>query len=354
MTIDNLISEYNRQLPLYDSFRQHLQSVVINLVQGDDHVLSITSRLKSLPSLTEKHSRKAAQSLSEIQDLVGVQVVVSNRDDLVVVLQKITNELLTDLGNVTNWHDDLRYQTTRLTVSIGAERAKLPEWKAFDRLRAEIQIKTALAHAWDEVEHLTAYSGPKYASATSKLLTGIEEADRLNQIVNDFAVLIEKPDVHEKREIHRFLNDHKFILHPNPEEIWSEVPIGLGTEFRMDFMIREADGEFVLTEIENPRHTLFTKQGDFAAPVNHAQRQVEDWQDWVEDNLSTMQKTYPGIISPKGLVIIGRSRGLLDSEQRKLRRRNINLRGRLKIITYDELIAGARTFIGSIKRHLQK
>lgn len=232
-----------------------------------------------------------------------------------------------DIGSATNWHDDPRYQNTHLTVSIGAERAKLPEWKAFDGLRAEIQIKTALAHAWDEVQHLSAHTVAKDASASSKLLTGIEEADRLNQIVNDFAVLIEKPGVHEKREIHSFLNNHKFILHPNPEEIWSEVPIGLGTEFRMDFMIREAEGEFVLTEIEKPRHKLFTKEGDFAAAVNHAQRQVEDWQDWVEDNLSTMQKTYPGIISPKGLVIIGRSRGLLDSEERKLRRRNINLRG---------------------------
>lgn len=354
MTIDNLTSEYNRQLPLYDSFRQHLQSVIINLMQGEESVLSVTSRLKSLPSLTEKVLRKSAQSLSEIRDLVGIRIVVSDRSDFAQILQKITNELLANIESSTNWLDDPRYQNIHLTVSVGAERAGLPEWKPFDGLKAEIQIKSELAQAWDNVRHLSAYTLARDASASLKLLTGIEEADRLSQIVDDFALLIEKPGVHEKREIHRFLEDHKFILHPNPEEIWSEVPIGLGTEFRMDFMIREPDGEFLLTEIENPRHRLFTKEGDFAVAVNHAQRQVEDWQDWVEDNISTMQKTYPGIISPRGLVIIGRSRGLSDVEERKLRRRNINLRGRLKIITYDELIAGARTFIQSIKRHLQK
>jgi hypothetical protein len=102
-------------------------------------------------------------------------------------------------------------------------------------------------------------------------------------------------------------------------------------------------------EIENPRHKLFNKNGDFSSAVNHALRQVEDWQEWIEDNLSVVQKKFPDISSPLGFVVIGRSKNLSKAELRRLARRNINTRGRMKIITYDELINIARTYVNSIK-----
>jgi hypothetical protein len=116
----------------------------------------------------------------------------------------------------------------------------------------------------------------------------------------------------------------------------------------MDFLLRLPDSSYLAVEIENPRHRLFTNSGDFSASVNHAARQIEDWQDWIETNLLVVEKKYPGIAAPAGQVVIGRSRGLDEQQLRRLRRRNINTRGRLVISTYDDLIAQARTYVARL------
>lgn len=118
----------------------------------------------------------------------------------------------------------------------------------------------------------------------------------------------------------------------------------------MDFLIRQPDSSYLAVEIENPKHRLFNSNGDFAAQVNHAQRQVEDWQQWIEENLSLVQKRYRDMLSPMGLVVIGRNRDLSKEERLRLARRNTNLRGRLAILTYDNLIESARQFIEAIRR----
>jgi ppGpp synthetase/RelA/SpoT-type nucleotidyltranferase len=353
-TLDRLIDDYNQQRLLFDAFRERLQALIVAITQRDESVLSITSRLKSAESLNEKLAKKSANRLAEISDIIGVRIVVNNPKGLDDVLQILKKELYAEIYSVNDLPTDSRYQSIHLAIAITNERARLPEWNSFSGLKAEVQIKTAFAQAFDEVQHLLAYDLAIDSAARYRIPTGVDGTEHLNRIIDDFEALLEMLGVHEKRDVHAFLDEHRFILHPNPEEIWSEVPIGLGTEYRMDFMIREADGEFVLTEIENPQQRLFTREGDFSAAINHAQRQVEDWQDWVEDNIATMQKTYPGIISPRGLVIIGRSMYLSEYERRKLRRRNINLRGRLKIITYDELIAAARKYVELMKKYLQQ
>ena len=120
----------------------------------------------------------------------------------------------------------------------------------------------------------------------------------------------------------------------------------------MDFVIREADGSYVLIELESPKQRLFTRSGDFTAIVNHAMRQVEDWQEWIEENVGTAQRFLPGIIAPRGLVVVGRSSLLSTRDVSRLARRNANLRGRLAIWTYDDAIAGARAFTNAMQRAL--
>lgn len=88
--------------------------------------------------------------------------------------------------------------------------------------------------------------------------------------------------------------------------------------------------------------------------MSHAHRRVEDWQEWIERNIQTVREKYPGIIAPRALVVIGRSRDLSEDEARKLARRNANLGGRVRIWTYDHLIQSARSYIASIKIHLRK
>lgn len=350
---DNLLNEYNRLRQKYDAFRVTLQSLIQDIMAEDAHVISVESRLKTFDSIAEKFRKKGYKFLSEVTDLVGIRVTVDSPAHISVVRDALCRELTVDLLYESDIGENPLYQKIHLIVGLDAKRTELPEWKAYEELRAEIQVKTVTANAWDSLQHLAAYKSVDKDIRSFSLGLGLAKVDELDEIIDEFERLIEKPDVHEKRDIHRYIDQHQFLLSPNPEDMWSEIPIGLGTENRMDFMLRESDGEFVLVEIENPRHRLFTQDGDFRYEVNHACRQVEDWQEWIEDNISTVQKVYPGIISPRGWVVIGRSSDLSEPERRRLNRRNINTRGRLKISTYDELIKSARTYVSRLRERLQ-
>lgn len=72
----------------------------------------------------------------------------------------------------------------------------------------------------------------------------------------------------------------------------------------------------------------------------------------MEQNLPLVERHYPGLRSPEGWVIIGRSSGLTDFEKRRLLRRNINMRGRITIRTYDDLIEEAKAYVRSVERAL--
>ena len=152
----------------------------------------------------------------------------------------------------------------------------------------------------------------------------------------------------------RNIFSNQFLLDPNAKNIYSESSIGVGKEYVIDFVIQKSNGDYLLVEIESSKHNIFTKNNDFAAILNHAVKQVEDWQEWIEDNISSAQKKYPGIISPEGLVVIGRSIDFSKKQIKSLKRRNINTRGKMKIVTYDDLIIDAKAYVKSISSNLRK
>ncbi|MGA7925251.1 MAG: Shedu anti-phage system protein SduA domain-containing protein [Candidatus Sulfotelmatobacter sp.] len=171
----------------------------------------------------------------------------------------------------------------------------------------------------------------------------------LTGVLTQFESLIDQTGVHEKRDIHPFMKGHQFLPFASPDLVLSEVPIGMGTKYRIDFLVQKPDSTYLLVEIENPQARLFIKSGDFSADVNHAIRQVEDWQEWIEANLPTVERSYPGIRAPEALVVIGRDRGLSITEQNRLARHNVNMRGRIMIKTYDDLLRDARAYVRSIR-----
>jgi hypothetical protein len=168
-------------------------------------------------------------------------------------------------------------------------------------------------------------------------------------VLTQFERLIDQVSIHEKRDIHPFLKRHQYLLFASPDLVFSEVPIGMGTKYRIDFLVQKPDSTYLLVEIENPQARLFIKSGDFSADVNHAIRQVEDWQEWIEANLPTVERSYPGIRAPEALVVIGRDRGLSSAERDRLARHNVNMRGRVMIRTYDDLLRDARAYVRSIR-----
>ncbi|HYN22799.1 MAG TPA: Shedu anti-phage system protein SduA domain-containing protein, partial [Thermoanaerobaculia bacterium] len=119
----------------------------------------------------------------------------------------------------------------------------------------------------------------------------------------------------------------------------------LGSEYEMDFALERLDGLVDLVEIEASTRPLFTKAGDPSKYLVHAEQQALDWLEWVEHNSPYAREKLPGLATPIAFVVIGRSSSLDAVTAKRLRRRNVELGRRVRIQTYDDLLAGARNLL---------
>jgi thioesterase domain-containing protein len=146
--------------------------------------------------------------------------------------------------------------------------------------------------------------------------------------------------------LQQFLTSNTVLLEPSVQRIRPKVR--LGSEFVTDFVMELADEEYVLVEIEPAHFKLFTEAGNPSAQLMHAQRQVEDWREWISENIAYIRQTLPGLHDPMGLVVIGRRRDLSRAHIRSLRRKNTELH-RIRIETYDDLLDRARRYIRNLQ-----
>src|SRR5438552_1722003 len=108
------------------------------------------------------------------------------------------------------------------------------------------------------------------------------------------------------------------LLSPTHTKVWPKLPLGPHVT---DFVFREADGEYLLVELERATHLLFKADNGARAPLNHARDQVTDWRRYLEDNLVAIQRELglEGIsANPRSLIVIGRTASLNPANRRKL------------------------------------
>jgi hypothetical protein len=119
----------------------------------------------------------------------------------------------------------------------------------------------------------------------------------------------------------------------------------LGAEFEMDYALVRVSGTVDLVEIERSSHRLFKQDGDPRAALIHAEQQVLDWLDWIDQHSEYARRELPLLMRPTGFVVIGRARDLSADDRKRLARRNIAFEGALQILTYDDLLLRARQLI---------
>ncbi len=132
----------------------------------------------------------------------------------------------------------------------------------------------------------------------------------------------------------------------------------LGTSHETDFLLASVNSigvRWVLVELESPTAPLrLEKKNLLAEKVRIGVGQINDWRDWLQENLALARRSTSGglglvDIDPQadGLVIVGR-RGESASESSALRRGEWS-RSRIRIHTYDwlrEQLRGALEFSG--------
>ena len=165
---------------------------------------------KSFLKKIEDKKKKKDYSPDDMTDLAGIRVITLIESDIQKVgdlIHQLFNVHKEDSVNKTEslGEDKVGYRSVHFVCDIGEAREDLPEWKFLKGRCFEIQVRTALMHAWAEIEHDRGYKlGGKLPSDLARrfsLLSGLlESADlefnRLTVEIEEYAKNVEK-DIHD-------------------------------------------------------------------------------------------------------------------------------------------------------------
>jgi putative GTP pyrophosphokinase len=188
----------------HDELRVKCESLAKNLHQalrgflheaGID-VLDVTYRIKEFDSFWEKVERNDYGSpLEEMEDICGLRIVCFYPSDLDSIGEIIAREFdvheTTDKAELME-PDRFGYRSQHFIVSIKKEWLKAPNYRGLGGLKAEIQVRTILMHAWADISHKLAYKKKEHVPNELKR--------RLNQLSALFELADEQFDLLRKQK----------------------------------------------------------------------------------------------------------------------------------------------------------
>ena len=164
---ENAARQYELKHPLYVQFTEKLRVLLKEMLKGKsiDYDL-ISGRTKSVDRFRgklERPDKRYVDPLNDVTDLSGVRVVLYYLDDVDKVCQLVEEEFTVDEANSIDSRKVLKphefgYLSVHYVVSLSDARSRLIEWSDYAGLKAEIQIRTVLQHAWASISRALDYT----------------------------------------------------------------------------------------------------------------------------------------------------------------------------------------------------
>ncbi|HGE8329493.1 GTP pyrophosphokinase family protein [Serratia marcescens] len=162
--MNNILRAFDEKKARYESFATSLKSLLNSLLLNDNiSIHSLETRVKERNSLEKKLIKKDKyKSIDEVTDVIGVRIITHYADDVEKVASVVEREFLVDKNNSIDKRASLEpdrfgYLSLHYIASLNENRANLREHDGYKNLKAEIQIRTILQHAWAEIEHDIGY-----------------------------------------------------------------------------------------------------------------------------------------------------------------------------------------------------
>src|SRR5713101_8931184 len=193
----NAVEQFTRKRELYEDFAWAVRDILADATKTRGlKVNEIQCRAKEMKSFGKKamtpneqnpEEPKYKNPVTDITDLAGVRVITFFPSTVNEVCQLVQEEFdafqRVDHTASAQREQRLGYLSVHYLVRLGGNRRKLSEYKKFDGLIAEIQVRTVLQHAWAEIEHDIRYKSastiPEAISRRFMTLAGLLEiADR--------------------------------------------------------------------------------------------------------------------------------------------------------------------------------
>lgn len=166
-TSENTAEEdFRRVRPLHEAFTHKLKTLVEDLLRdaGIEYA-QIEARTKTVESFVSKIQRKGerySDPIADVTDLTGLRVIAYYREDVPVICELLTKEFGIDEANSRDASEHLSddrfgYLSVHYVAEVSQSRSVLSEWKRFEGLRAEFQVRSVMQHAWSALDHRLRY-----------------------------------------------------------------------------------------------------------------------------------------------------------------------------------------------------
>jgi ppGpp synthetase/RelA/SpoT-type nucleotidyltranferase len=161
-----IADRYTAKRTKYESFEVKLRGLIEVIIKnGNMKFDRIESRTKAVESFCRKVCRVDKHYLSpfnEITDIVGIRIVLYYVTDIDPVCSIIKAEFKVDeLSSINKAQilkpNELGYKSNHLVISLSDQRANLIEWQDYKDIKAEVQVRTVLQHAWASIDHVLRY-----------------------------------------------------------------------------------------------------------------------------------------------------------------------------------------------------
>lgn len=196
------LKEYAIRRPTFELYGSCVRGLLDSIIkQNGISIHSVSARIKTPESLSGKLSRpgKSYDKLDQVTDLAGLRIITYFHDDVDRVLSLVDQEFVVDNElSVDRRKSDptvFGYVSVHRICSLTAARLQLPEYRAFNRLKCEIQVRSILQHAWAEIEHDLGYKTAaelprplrrRFSKLSALLELGDDEFARLREDLDSY------------------------------------------------------------------------------------------------------------------------------------------------------------------------
>ena len=182
-----LEKEYAEVCGKYVRLAQNIkESLKILLKDAGIDILDVHERVKAFDSFQEKIQRKSySNPFGQIEDICGLRVICYYPSDIEKIARVIHEEFdvreAIDKSNLLD-PDQFGYRSRHFIITIKDKWLTVPNFRDLAGLKAEIQVRTILMHAWADIEHKLSYKKvnhipPQFKRKFSQLSALFELAD---------------------------------------------------------------------------------------------------------------------------------------------------------------------------------
>ena len=158
---------YEKNRPLYVKLSEVVKEILERVFEDTDiEIHTIDARAKTLESFSKKIHDGVNFKPKEMQDLAGIRIICyikSDEDKINHIIKKtfdIDNVRSRDKSKILG-ENLMGYQSVQYVAKFNSDRTKLGDFKKFEGIFFEIQVRTILQHAWAEIEHDRMYKNVK-------------------------------------------------------------------------------------------------------------------------------------------------------------------------------------------------